>query len=583
MATIPNIEKLEDLDKLLEERIKDSNIRTIKDLYNIIENYKIDDIQKAVNLLYNGIIDKKDIVGIYDSDMDGLGTATMGYRFFSEWIQYPAKIIITDRKRGYGFIPEYIDENPADIYFTADNGITSFDACKKALELNKKVIITDHHQPEKINNEIKLPEAYAIIDPYVPDDPFEYKDISGTVVFFIFLWNLLKKSRENIENDFFELFKKFYESNVDLLAITTLSDVMPLDTSFNRFLVKDFIENHFENSSRMYLQVFKENFNSSPLASDFSFTLIPAMNATQRMASPVHGFYYLIQQEKKDAFEWMNYIFQLNESRKAKQQELTEYIEKYYKDWIKDKKFILIPGKFKKEYDGVLGIIAGRLAEKYKRPCIVCNIKDSNSENYSGSGRSVGQLDILEILREIREENPDLITHLGGHKAALGVGFKVNKLNDIFVALQKKLEDVPEEMFRSHKKADFYINIQQVSLWDIDLYYHLLKWEPFGHKFKKPAFKTRCYLKSYKIIGKNKNHLSLIITDNSEILSIKALWFFFDPTVLPVLDKAISEKKYIEIIWQPELDSFKGVEKLSIRILDILDILDYKEDPEKTH
>jgi single-stranded-DNA-specific exonuclease len=578
MKNTPNIEKLEDLDELLKKRILDHKIQSLKDFYELIENYNTVSIQKAVDLFYSSIIDKKIITGIYDSDMDGLGTATLGYRFFSEWIQYPAKIVITDRKRGYGFIPEYIDENPSDLYFTADNGITSFDACTKALSLNKNVIITDHHQPEKINGEFKLPQAYALIDPYIPDDPFEFKDISGTVVFFIFLWKLLKKARENTENDFYNLFQKFYEANVDLLAITTLSDVMPINVSVNRFMVKDFIDNYFQNSKRFYLQAFKENFNSSPLASDFSFTLIPAMNATQRMATPIHGFQYLIQDNKDGANEWMSYIFQLNESRKAKQQELTDYIEKYYKEWIKDKKFILIPGQFKKEYDGILGIIAGRIAEKYKRPCVVCNIKNPASQSYSGSGRSVGQLDILGILREIREENPDLITHLGGHKAALGVGFKIDKLNDIFVALQNKLQDTPDEMFQSKMKADFYINIQQLSLWDIDLYYHLLKWEPFGHKFKKPTFKTRCYLKNYRIIGKNKNHLTLTITDQNGILSIKALWFFHNPEIISKLDKLLSNEpedsensgNYLEIIWQPELDSYKGNERLSIRILDIL-------------
>jgi len=562
---IKELENLEELDEFLSKKIKDHKVKNINDFFKYTDNLK--DLNKAVDILYENITKKKRIHFICDSDVDGLGTSVLTYRFFKEFIPYGIKLTITNRKEGYGFIPKHVTDY--DLYVTADNGITSIEATRIAKERGAQVIINDHHQPQEI-----LPEADAIVDPWL-DDEFEFKEISGTVVLFIMLRKLLHKFYGNTRDE------EWFWASIDMLGLTTISDVMPLDISIYRFLVKTFIDNlnNFNKSYHKYLEIFKE-FNDAARADDFAFTLIPALNVTNRLTSAVEGFSYLINEDDEKCRLWFQYLLNLNDSRKEKQQVLLEYIEKYYKDWIKDKKFILIPGKFKKEYDGVLGIIAGRLAEKYKRPCIVCNIKDSNSENYSGSGRSVGQLDILEILREIREENPDLITHLGGHKAALGVGFKVNKLNDIFVALQKKLEDVPEEMFRSHKKADFYINIQQVSLWDIDLYYHLLKWEPFGHKFKKPAFKTRCYLKSYKIIGKNKNHLSLIITDNSEILSIKALWFFFDPTVLPILDKAISEKKYIEIIWQPELDSFQGVEKLSIRILDILD---YKEDPEKTH
>jgi len=556
--TLKTITTLDELDKLLSTRILDYKIKTYQDFKDLITNCQDSELDKAVDLLFNFIISKKKIVGIHDSDVDGLSTATLAYRFFKNFIPYGIKIEITDRKQGYGFLPLHVENNlDADLFYTADNGITSFDACIKAKELNKKVIINDHHQPEEINGKKELPQADAIVDPFREDCNFDFKEISGTVVFFIMLWKLLIKF--NLENRLDD----FYKNSIDILALSTLSDVMPLNNSFNRFIVKDFIENHLnEDYIAEYIKTFKRIHNDSPLAADFSFTLIPALNATQRMASPVYGFHFLIQEAPQESEKWFNYLFDLNESRKAKQQELLEYIEKYYKDWIKDKKFIVIPGNFKKEYEGVLGIIAGRLAEKYKRPAIVLNLKD---DTYAGSGRTVGNINILEIFRDIREENEDFFTHLGGHNSALGLGIKKDKLNEFYIKLQQYMEKFDEKDFISKKKPDFYIDLNQVSILNTDLYYELLKWEPFGHKFPKPIFSTHCFIGNKRIIGKNKNHLVLDLTDEKRLIHLKGLWFFFDPEI----EKKLNSGDKINVIWQPDLDSFNGQENLSLRILDI--------------
>ena len=552
------LKDFEDLHKLLEKRILDTKIQTFDDFKNLLNNYNTPDLEKAVNILFDAINKKKKIVGIHDSDTDGLGTATLTYRFYSHLIKYNVQIHITDRKQGYGFLPQHLDEFPADLYFTADNGITSIEACKKAKERGVSVIINDHHQPEKINGNFVLPDADAIVDPYKSNDPFEFKDISGTVVYFIMLWKLLEKFGMKDKQE------EFYKMSSDLLALTTLSDVMPLNISINRFIVNDFIDNHFHDPFAEYMRTYKRLQNCDPRADDFAFTLIPALNATQRMASPIYGFHFLIQHQPEESEKWMNYLFSLNNERKSKQQELLNFIEKYYKDWIKDKDFILIPGQFKKEYEGVLGIIAGKLAEKYKRPTIVLSLKDG--ENFSGSGRSVGKINILNIFRDIREKHPDLFTHLGGHKQALGLGFHKDKLNLVFTELQKYMkEHFTIEDYSPTKVADFSVTINQANIWDLDLYNELLKWEPFGHKFPKPTFETECFVSGKRIIGKEKNHMTLTLTDNNKILSVKGLWFFFDVET----EKNLKNGTKIKVIWYPDIDSWGGVEKLSFRIQDV--------------
>ena len=260
-------------------------------------------------------------------------------------------------------------------------------------------------------------------------------------------------------------------------------------------------------------------------------------------------------------------MIELNNSRKAKQQELLTYIEKYYKDWIKGRKFILIPGNFKKEYKGVLGVIAGRLAEKYKRPCLVLNLDENGV--YGGSGRSVGEINILDIFREIQEKHPEMISYVGGHKVALGCGIPKDHINDVFKMLQEKMEEFPDEAFQSKKEANFYIDINDVAVLDLDLYNDLLKFEPFGEKFEKPVFASYAYVKNIRIMGKQKNHMSLVLTDKNQILNIKALWFFFDES-----KSNLDTSKEHLIIWQPDIEEFpkgSGNNKLVLKIIDILE------------
>ena len=549
---IKELKNLEELDEFLSKKIKDHKVKNINDFFKYINDLK--DLDEAVDILYKNINDKKKIKFICDSDVDGLGTSVLTYRFFKEFIPYNIKLTITNRKQGYGFIPIHVD-NQHDLYITADNGITSVEATKKAKEQGSQVIINDHHQSQDI-----LPEADAIVDPWM-DENFEFKEISGTVVLFIMFRKLLHKFYGDSRDE------EWFWAASDMLGLTTISDVMPLNISINRFLVKTFIDNldNFNKSYHKYLEIFKE-FNNAARADDFAFTLIPALNVTNRLTNATEGFSYLINEDNEKCKLWFQYLLNLNDSRKEKQQILLDYIEKYYIDWIKDKRFIIIPGLFKDEYKGILGIIAGRLAEKYKRPAIVMNLKNGI---YSGSGRSVGNINILEILKEVQNKN--LVKNVGGHKGALGIDIEKDKFNNFYIELIKIINDknrFPDYKFIDKKKPDFYISFSNLSVFDIDLYKQIEKWEPFGHKFYKPNFATIMKLSNVRIIGKNKNHAILNFTDKNNLVYLKSLWFFFDEKKLKGLE---NNKEYL-VIWLPDIDTWGGKEKLSLRILNILEI-----------
>jgi single-stranded-DNA-specific exonuclease len=457
------------------------------------------------------------------------------------------ELLITDRKKGYGFIPEYVDEDTK-LYITSDNGITSVPATDEAKKKGAKVIICDHHQPDL---DTGMPDADAIVDPYHPEDNFPYKDISGSFVLWFFIKALIEKYNMDIDP---------YQEFLPEIALTTLSDVMPVNKHINRYVVKDFVDKFCSNDSchREYLNTFREQVNDKPTAESFSFGLIPMINATQRMTKADHGAYFLIANNKEDSFKWFEYIQGLNNARKEKQQNLLSYIEKYYKEYIKQP-FIVIPGKFQKEYKGVLGVISGNLAKANNKPCIVLNYNEEKKE-YSGSGRSIGELNILDVLRD----NP-YIENVGGHKQALGITIKEEKFNDFYLKLQEDIQKVPSEILKPKRDIFGFIPMNKIN-WDF--FEAQEKFEPYGHRFSKPVFVTKGVLKSASLMGKQRNHLRFSITDSKGLVKFDGVKFF---------ETKVPEKgKEYYIFFKIDKDSYKGGKNIKLMAEDFLPVEELK-------
>jgi len=520
----------------------------INSLAEFPEPYDMKGIEEAVGVFTTVVAENGKIKVVCDSDMDGLGCYTLWYKFFTYFPYSNVEIIITDRKQGYGFIPLHVDENTS-LYITSDNGITAVPATQAARDKGASVIICDHHQPDL---EAGLPNANAIVDPYQPDDNFPWKDISGTFV----LWFLLKALVEkyNIEVD-------MYHEFLPELALTTLSDVMPINKHINRYVVTDFIAKFSasDHCHREYLNTFRTEINDSPRAEDFSFGLTPMINATQRLTTAAHGAQFLIAEGREKSLEWFNFLKGINDARKERQQSLLTYIEKYYKEYI-NQPFIVIPGNFNSEFKGVLGIIAGRLADKHHKPCIVLNLNPATND-YSGSGRSTGNLNILDLLRE----NPH-ITNVGGHKQALGMTVPKDNFDEFYTLLQSKTGEIPPDVLNPKKLPLGFIPINKI---DIEFFRGVNELEPYGQGFKRPTFVTRALLKTARLVGKQKNHLTVTITDSKKLLKFSGMQFF--TTDLPE-----TGKEYM-ISFHLDEDTFRGTGKVQLKITDMVPI---KEDQE---
>lgn len=463
-------------------------------------------IAEGVARFMQAVNNNEQILFVHDSDADGLGTYMLSIIFF-QYFRYPnIEVMITDRKNGYGFVPKYIDDRLdrlPNLIITADNGITSIDACLRAKELGIDVIITDHHQ---VDSHRGLPHA-IVIDPHQDECDFAYPDINGTFVYWYFL-----SAIADIANTPIDMREEFLPE----LCLTTISDVMPL-TGINRFVVKEGLK-AFPTHKRQWTQTFYKVFNKPQVtAEDLAFNLIPAINVTSRLTNAEESAMFLTRMTEEESMTWLKYIKSLNDVRKSKQEDLMMEINSLYGSWL-NAPFILVPGEnFEK---GILGPTAGRIAESHKKPTIIMT-KNQAGTIYSGSGRTTGQINLLGLVKE----NPYVIKdRTGGHKAACGVSVLTENLIPFWEQVQRDTAALHPDMYVD-KSKDY---LGKLNLRDIDyqLFMAMEQFQPFGQKFQKPMFIARGRFKTVSKIGKQRNHYSLTIEDGLGC-ELRAVWFFF--------------------------------------------------------
>jgi single-stranded-DNA-specific exonuclease len=247
----------------------------------------------------------------------------------------------------------------------------------------------------------------------------------------------------------------------------------------------------------------------------------------------------MAQTDPKESIKWLTYLTSLNDVRKNRQLELMKEIENFYGSWI-EHPFILIPGEnFEK---GILGPVAGRLSELYKKPTIVLS-KNKDGTLYSGSGRSTGSIDLLGLIKD----NPYADKNkTGGHKAACGVTFPVERLNDFWKHAQEMTMNLDPNLYQDESKDCF----GEIDLNDIDfeLFSKIESFQPFGQKFQKPTFQAKVKFTKLMKISKNKNHYSCEVQDEKGI-TFRAMYFFFT--------EELSKKKKYKIEFTINRDTFK--------------------------
>ena len=522
---------------------------------NLLPNpHKLKDMQKAVNRAYESIL-KKDLIGIFgDYDVDGATSTALLARYFLN-IKQQIQTYIPDRKNeGYGPTVkgfQNLIKSNANIIFTVDCGTSSFEAIQSAKEKNIDVIVLDHHQ-----SEIKLPDAYAIINPNRIDDKSDLNYLCAAGVCFMFLAGLNKKLRES---DWF-LNNKIKEPNIlnllDLVSLGTVCDVVPL-IGLNRAFVKQGLK-IMKNRTNVGLKTLYDlnNSKSEPTTYDLGFVLGPRINAGGRVGKSSHGSELLISEDPLRLFKIATDLNKFNEERKSIESFLTEQVFKSAERFHNHPVLVLSGNNW---HEGIIGIVASRVKEKYNKPTILISLNDNIGK---GSARSITGFDIGSNI--INAVQLNILKKGGGHKMAGG-----------FTVEEKNIDAFRDYLIKSFEKSktdmSSLTNIEVDSLIaptaiNENFYNDVNYLSPFGPGNNEPKFviENLKVIKSY-LVGKN--HIKSILS-GSDGHSFKSLTW--NAVNTPFENILISNnKKKFDALGKIKLNDWAGKKDVEFIIEDI--------------
>ena len=352
-------------------------------LYN---PFLLKDMDKAVNRILSALENKEKIIIYGDYDVDGITSTSILFLFLKENGAIVDYYIPNRMEEGYGLNLEAINkikDKGTDLIITVDTGITAVNEVALAKELGMDVIITDHHECQA-----EVPQAYAVIDPKQEDCSYPFKLLAGVGVSFKLIQALAKKL--NNENSICKY--------MDIVSVGTVADIVPLIDE-NRILVKKGFED-IPNTQNIGLDALLKvsGYKGGPVTTGLiGFALGPRLNASGRIGDAKRGIELLITNDKEKAKMIADELNEENKNRQAMEQEIfNEAISLIEKEFdIKNTKVIVIAGEG--WHQGVIGIVASKIVEKYYRPTILLTIEDGIAK---GSARSVEGFNIFEALCE---------------------------------------------------------------------------------------------------------------------------------------------------------------------------------------
>ncbi len=494
----------------------------------------IPDIKTAADTINEAIEQGVKIAVFGDYDCDGVVAVSVLYKYLVSRGADPIVYIPDRLSEGYGMNTNSIDELKSmgvELIITVDNGISCIDEIDYASSLGIVTIVTDHHLPGS-----NLPDAAAVVDLHRNDCFVDFKNVCGAVVAFKLICAIDKKVPEELIYDY-----------ADLLSIATIGDVMPI-VNENRSIVKCGIKRIKSNSNvgiSAILSVAGIDRNALD-SSKISFGIVPRINAAGRMGSAERAFKLLTSNNMIEAIALANEIENENQNRQKTEKDIAIRViktiedNKYYNDRV-----IIVSGEG--FHQGVIGIVAARICEKYGKPAFVIS-SDGNVSH--GSGRSIAGFNLFTALNSCA----DFLTKFGGHELAAGVSLFTDKIDDFRIAINNYAITLDPAI--PTLNIDFRINPLAMST---DMVYAIKALEPFGQGNPLPVFGI-FDLKISKItpIGQGK-HLRLSFL--KEETSFQALLFGVTLEKFP-----FNIGDNVDIAVTLDTNSYKGEETLSIII-----------------
>ena len=515
---------------------------------DISDPLSLPDMEKACERIKSAIENGEKITVFGDYDADGVTSTALLYSYLSKNganVDY----YIPDRAgEGYGMNIDAIEslkECGTSLIITVDNGISAIEEIEKAKELSIDVVVTDHHQCGEI-----LPDAVAVVDPHRKDSDIEFREWAGVGVAFKLVSALA-------DCDAYDLLDEYG----DILAIGTIADIVSLKGE-NRILVRSglsVLNDAYQNGTlRKGLKALidESGTNKSMTSMSAAFRIAPRINAAGRMGSANRAIKLLLTDDIEEATLLASEIGSANSERQSTESGITESAEKYIEEHpeIKFARVIVVDGE--EWHQGVIGIVASRLCEKYGKPCIVIS---KSGDIAKGSGRSVEGFSLYDALYYCK----DILVQYGGHKLAAGLTVETKNIDE-FRALVNEYAEKSEQV-TPMLKIDCKLNPASVSL---DLLSSISVLEPFGAENPQPLFGLfGMKITGIQPVGSNK-HIRLTVNKNG--VNLPVMLFSVAPEDFPYCVSDV-----VDLAIRLSQNEYMGETKVSIQVKDIkLSVMD---------
>ena len=520
--------------------------------------FMLKDMDKTINLIIETIQTNGEIRIFGDYDQDGIAsvmTLLDGLLFYYDNISYDIPHRVED---GYGISDNMSEKAIADkvsLVITCDNGITGFDQVKKLKENNIKVIVTDHHQIEKEDNDgwvnQILPDADCVINPHRLDSSYPFKDLCGAGVAFKLMQALYMK----LDGDFEYLF-----SLLEYVAMGTVCDIVSL-TDENRIFVIEGLK-RLNSTEKYAIKALLEEAGWKKEISEYTlgFIIGPLMNATGRLSTAKLAIELLMEEDIDKIHESARKLVELNNKRKSLTEEGISKCVKIAEDNSYDNNDVIII--YEPSIDeSICGIVAGRIKEKYYRPTII--FTNSAKEGIlKGSGRSIETYNMHDSIVPF----DDKLESFGGHPMACGLSIKI----DILDEFRDFLNDSSN---LSKKDLEEVINIDtQIKLSNLSLEFaeSLEKLRPFGKDNPRPIFANKGVdIADVEMIGKDKRTMRMKLFQNGNYYNAIKFNALDDYEYLSLKFDGNIKGNKIDIVYYPDVNEFRGNRTLQIKLIDI--------------
>ncbi|MCL2437835.1 MAG: single-stranded-DNA-specific exonuclease RecJ [Coriobacteriia bacterium] len=523
-----------------------------------LDPYELRGMEDVVTRLDAALTNDEHICVFGDFDLDGISATALMVRALRKLGATQVSYLIPKRiGEGYGLsansVPKLLSLAP-DLVVTVDNGVSADAEIKILQDAGIDVVVTDHHEPGD-----NLPKGIPILNPKMDPDYGKQQMVEGYPEETAFELSGAAVALKLVQALGVRRLKPLlWLEYLDLATLGTVADVINL-TGESRALVAAGIEQMrvrpLPGLTALTSQL--ANVDQAQItAQNIAFIIGPRLNAAGRVGDPVEALKLLLEDDPETAQILASRLIDLNQQRQEVERELgAAAVEQAQRNYDGQRALVLAGAGW---HEGVRGIVASRLAERYGVPTIVASINDQGL--LEGSARSVGKVDLFKAFSACS----DLFSHFGGHAGAAGLTLKATRIDEFKQRLFAYLDTLPQEEFAQQRRSDIEVNLAEL---DYELSCEFERLEPCGEGNPRPIFSARSIeVTEAKAVGAEGTHLRFMA--QQQTARVPAIWFRADH-----IDEWLSAPNQAppmgDAIFKLDKDTFRGRKGVQLNIIEV--------------